>query len=597
VPADPGARAARRGAGDAATAALVYAGLAVALTWPLARGLAHDLPGDFGDPLLNCWILAWDASHLLRAVGGHAGALADYWNANIFYPHPLALAYSDHLTPQAMQILPVYALTHNPVLCYNLLFLSTFVLSGLGMFLFARELTGSRAAAFVAGLAYAFAPYRIGSTPHLQVLSSAWMPFALFGFRRFFETRRTRALAGGSAAWLAQNLSCSYYLIFFAPVLGLYVAWELSTRRLWTDARTIGRIAGAAIAVVGATIPFVLPYATLRGMGFAARSLGETNRFSANVYAYLTADPNASVWGGVMRGWPHLENALFPGVTIVALAAIAVVGAWRQSRPRGPAPRAETMLGWMLAAAACVLVAMIFGWTIRLPFLKITSPDRVLWLVAALAAAWLIAAPRARATTRAWIASPPGMLVTLTLFAGVMSFGPQINARGRLIEPVSLYAFFYRFVPGFDGLRVPARFGMIVALGLAALAGCGAATLDTLKHGRRLLVVASILIVVEFAAVPLPLNGNDTAYRQRGLAPLPERRRDGSRRAGGVSFRRDASRVRVARRDAVRGSRVRRALHVLFDAALAAAGEWLQRRRAGRVRVAGGEPRGRAAPA
>jgi hypothetical protein len=508
---------------DSAKAALGYAALAVALTWPLARGLAHDLPGDFGDPLLNCWILAWDASRFLRALAGHPGALAGYWNANIFYPHPLALAYSDHLMPQAIQILPVYALTHNPVLCYNLLFLSTFVLSGLGMYLLARELTGNRAAAFVAGLAFAFAPYRVGSMPHLQVLSSAWMAFALYGVRRFFVTRSPRALAGGSAAWLVQNLSCSYYLIFFSPLLAIYVAWELTTRRLWRDVQTLGRVAMAGAAVVVATIPFVVPYVALRRMGFAARSIGETDRFSANVYAYLTADPNASLWGGVMRAWPHVENALFPGVTIVALAAIAIVVAWREARPtaeKGYGPFSSA-LGWMFGAASAVFVAMIFGWTIRLPFLRMTSPARVLLFVAALLAAWLIASPRARATTRGWIASPPGALVLLTLFAIVMSFGPQIHAGDRLIEETSLYAFFYRFVPGFDGLRVPARYGMIVALGLAALAGCGAATIDTLKNGRRLLIVASILIVAEFAALPLPLNSNDTTYKQSGLAPLP----------------------------------------------------------------------------
>jgi len=509
---------------DSAKAALGYAALAVALTWPLARGLTHDLPGDFGDPLLNCWILAWDASRFLRTLAGHPSALAGYWNANIFHPHPLALAYSDHLTPQAIQILPVYALTHNPVLCYNLLFLSTFVLSGLGMYLLARELTGNRAAAFVAGLAFAFAPYRIGSTPHLQVLSSAWMAFALCGFRRFFDTRSPRALAGGSAAWLVQNLSCSYYLIFFSPVLALYVAWELTTRRLWRDAQTLGRVAMAAVAVVVATIPFVVPYVALRRMGFAARSIRETDRFSANVYAYLTADPNANLWGGVMRGWPHLEGALFPGITIVVLAGIAAVVAWREARPpseKGYGPFSYA-LGWLLTAAAGVFVAMIFGWTIRLPFLKITSPDRVLLIVAGLLAASLIASPRARATLRGWVASPPGILALLTLFAVVMSFGPQIYARTRLIEETSLYALFYRFVPGFDGLRVPARYGMIVALGLAALAGYGAAAIDAMKNGRRLLVVASILIVGEFAALPLPINGNDTTYKQSGLAPLPD---------------------------------------------------------------------------
>ena len=70
---------------------------------------------------------------------------ANFWNANIFHPEPLTLAYSEHLFAQAVQILPVYALTGNIILCYNLLFLSTFVLSGLGMFLFVRESPAARA--------------------------------------------------------------------------------------------------------------------------------------------------------------------------------------------------------------------------------------------------------------------------------------------------------------------------------------------------------------------------------------------------------------------------------------------------------------------
>ena len=153
--------------------------------------------------------MAWDATHLGRG----------WWSANIFAPHPLALAYSEHFLPQGLQALPVYWATNNPILGYNLVFLSTFVLSGLGMFLLARELTGSRSAGFVAGLAYAFSPFRIASIPHLQVLSSAWMPFVLYGLRRHFATGRLRPLAGAAAAWIAQNLSCGYYLLFFSPVV------------------------------------------------------------------------------------------------------------------------------------------------------------------------------------------------------------------------------------------------------------------------------------------------------------------------------------------------------------------------------------------
>src|SRR4029077_5655652 len=108
---------------------------------------------------------------------------------------------------------------------------------------------------------------------------------------------RTAALAGAVAAWIAQNLSCSYYLLFFSPVVALYIAWEMTVRNLWGSGSIVRRIA-LAIAIVGtATVPFVIPYLKLRRLGFMPRSLEETDRFGADVYAYLTADANLRVWG------------------------------------------------------------------------------------------------------------------------------------------------------------------------------------------------------------------------------------------------------------------------------------------------------------
>ena len=69
------------------------------------------------------WILAWGAEHLPRLLIG-AISWSEFWNANIFHPDPLALALSEHLFGQTLQILPVYWLTGNIILCYNLLFIS-----------------------------------------------------------------------------------------------------------------------------------------------------------------------------------------------------------------------------------------------------------------------------------------------------------------------------------------------------------------------------------------------------------------------------------------------------------------------------------------
>ena len=501
-------------ASSAGFAFFVYVALAIALTWPLVTGLTHDVPGDFGDPLYTSWVLAWDATHLGRG----------WWSANIFAPHPLSLAYSEHFLPQALQALPIYAATKNPILCYNLLFLSTFALSGLGMFLLGRELTGSPAAGLVAGLAFAFAPYRIASIPHLQVLSSAWMPFALFGLRRHFATGRLRPLAGAAAAWLVQNLSCGYYLLFFSPIVILYIAWELTRARLWTDKRALLRIGVAVAVVLAATAPFLLPYLELRQLGFSPRSLTETQRFSADVYAYFTADPNLRLWGPVAQAWPKSEGLLFPGLTIAVLAVFGVarggfvdVARRVQPRDRGAERVALQLAG---AALAGVVIALLLGWSIRLPGIKITSFSRALIVFAAAGAVALAASRHLRDATRRWLALPVGIFSAITIFAIVMSFGPDIHAKGRVVATTNLYAAFYTFVPGFDGVRAPARYGMIVALGLAALAALGVAAIDR-RHHARASVIAGALIVLEAITMPLPINQYSSDYRQTGLAPLP----------------------------------------------------------------------------
>jgi len=113
-------------------AAAAYLALTIVATWPLAGGLGRDVPADLGDPVFVMWALAWDCQQLLAILRGDFARLATFFDANIFHPLPLTLAYSEHFIAQAVQVLPVWVLTGNPILCYNLLYLSTFVLSGLG---------------------------------------------------------------------------------------------------------------------------------------------------------------------------------------------------------------------------------------------------------------------------------------------------------------------------------------------------------------------------------------------------------------------------------------------------------------------------------
>lgn len=503
------ARGARRvfvfSASSASSAFLVYVVLTLALTWPLARGLAHDVPSDFGDPLFTMWVMSWDATHLGPG----------WWNANIFHPHPLALAYSEHFLPQALQALPVYLVTANPILGYNVVFLSTFVLSGLGMFLFARDLTGRWESAMVAGLAYAFAPYRMASLPHLHVLSSAWLPFVLLGFRRYLASGRTAPLAGAVIAWVAQNLSSGYYIFFFSPAVVAYLAWEITVRHLWSNTRTLATIVAACAAVAAMTVPFMLPYLALRNRDFNPRAAREVDRFAADVYSYFTAAPNLRVWGERLRAWPKPESALFPGFTIAALAMVGCIRAWREAR----------FASWFTTAAVAimlVLLTLVFGWSIRLPVLKVTSLGRAMLAAAALVTLAFVGSRAVRAATRRWFEQPAAILSLLAVSAVALSLGTRITAKGRVVLETAPYALLYRFVPGFDALRVPSRFAMLVAFCLAGLVAIGIAAIGDERRRRIVALVAGILIAIEFVPAPFPINGNSTTYSRADLAPLPD---------------------------------------------------------------------------
>ena len=501
-------------------AAAAYLALAIVTTWPLVRGLARDVPSDLGDPVFVMWALAWDCQQLLAILHGDVARLATFFDANIFHPVPLTLAYSEHFIAQAVQILPVWALTGNPILCYNLLYLSTFVLSGLGAYLFVREISDNPRAAFVAGVLFAFAPYRFPQSSHLQVLSSQWMPFALYGFRRFFDSidpqtmrgGRWRPLLGAAVALIAQNLSCTYYLMFFAPFVIAYVVWEIWQRRLWSRVRLWMQLVTAAAIVGAVTVPFLVPYALVQEQLQIARSRGELSMYAADVYSYATAVSEQIVWGANARVFPKAEGDLFPGLVAVVLALIGVV-TWRRDANLNAPP--VTRLAWIALAVAAIhlfvagatLLYRRFVLDLGLFTMRVTNVDQLLLRALVLIALAAAISPGCRSRIAAFMRTRGFYLVAL-LAAMWLSLGLAPQTLGRPLNLSGPYQLLYAYVPGFDGLRVPARFNMIAVLMLAVLGGYGAAALSRWRWATPALVLMTTAFFAESLVRPFPINSS-----------------------------------------------------------------------------------------
>src|SRR5688572_8915385 len=169
-----------------APAALVYTVITAILGRHVLAQLGTTIANDPGDPLLTAAILHWNASHLPWSDA--------WWQFPIYHPTRDTLVFSEHLLGLSPIASPIAWITGSPLAAYNLTTLLMFPLCGTAMYALVRALTGSAAAAFLAGLAYAFAPYRISNLPHIQMLASFWAPLALLGLHRFVAP----AVAAGS---------------------------------------------------------------------------------------------------------------------------------------------------------------------------------------------------------------------------------------------------------------------------------------------------------------------------------------------------------------------------------------------------------------
>jgi hypothetical protein len=310
---------------EAALVVCAFACLTVIATLPLLFHLGRALPGDLGDPLFTSWVLGWDADRLLHGLQG-------FWDAPILFPSRHTMAFSEHMLGIAVFVAPIVWLTGNPILGYGVAFLLTDVLAGCGMYLLARQLTGRRDAAFLAGLMFAFSPLRALHVSHLQVLAWGWMPIALWSLHRFMATLKASRrvpvvwLAVFVAAFTIQALSNGYFLYYLAIASAFVVTGELARRSMSRAdrLRTIGFLAVAAACILACIAAVAAAYLSVRRQYGFVRPYDDWTIFSANVRSYVSAPLNARVWASWLRGDNFPERQLFPGLVILAASAAAL---------------------------------------------------------------------------------------------------------------------------------------------------------------------------------------------------------------------------------------------------------------------------------
>ena len=295
----------------------VFVVLAVLHTWPLALAPGTLSRNDNSDTVLHEWTLAWLAHQIVRDP-------LHLFDANIFYPDRLTLAYSDHLFIPGIFVAPLIWAGFSPVLVYNLLLMAGFTLTGWVMSLVIHRWTGSRMAGLISGSLVAFNSFTLTRFPQIQDQHLEFLPLALWALDRLMRVPSVRHAL--SLAWwfVLQALTSGYWLLFttVAMVAGAAARpweWTARTRRPFVPyAALAGVVAGVAL------LPFLVPYWTVSREQGLTRSLEEVNLYSAHISNYLSTASRLhyDAWSHTFYGYGG--DSLFPGVLALTLAAVAV---------------------------------------------------------------------------------------------------------------------------------------------------------------------------------------------------------------------------------------------------------------------------------
>jgi hypothetical protein len=424
---------------------------AVLSTYPLAARVQDSVvtwreeDTALADVLLTLWILDEGGRRLytdpLRVFEGNA-----------YHPMRHSLLYSESMLSAGALVAPVNALTGNPVLGYNLYYLTTVVLSLVGTFLVVREITGDPRAGLVGGWLFALCADRLWFGGFLPSLSVHWVPFVIYAWLRLLDAPGPRPALGLAAA-LVMHMHASAYHGLMLPVL--LVPWALALLVLgpW-PLRRWATVAAALVPGLGISLALFVPYLAVRD---------EFQRFPKG----MVGIQDRWYWGAFLDPVAYVRGVLS--------GPRALMG------PSSPAARA-------LGVAA-------------------TSPLPPLLLAAAgLAMAWrrpLVRRPRGEGAHVVALAA-------FTLAAMAVSLGSSVSIPGVVENAAPPFAYLH-LLPGFASMRVQRRFLLLAAFGTSALAGVATAVLLRRlrsRLGQAALVLGLLAVVVvdtRTLRAPLPL--------------------------------------------------------------------------------------------
>ncbi|NQU08780.1 MAG: hypothetical protein HQ583_09475, partial [Candidatus Abyssubacteria bacterium] len=260
---------------------------------------------------------------------------------------------------------------HGLILGYNLAIIFSFLVSGLGMYALAFDITRSRPAAFIAGIGFMLLPLRAMNVTTVNVLSTGWMPLYALFFSRTIRSPQARNILW-TAVFFAFTLHTSnvyaFFLVLFSPIFIL--ASLVADRKMVLNKRTALGLMFIAILCFLIILPnLIMIFITDISW---EQPVDQADFFSANLVGYFFPSDQQMVYNYLFSLLPPFSyyisgvpgHATFVSFTLIVMFIYGIVKSTKKE-----------ITPWLITFAAFFVLSLgsrlhVWSWDtgVRLPY-------------------------------------------------------------------------------------------------------------------------------------------------------------------------------------------------------------------------------------
>ncbi|MFL7791770.1 MAG: hypothetical protein AB8I69_06485, partial [Anaerolineae bacterium] len=231
----------------------------------------------------------------------------------------------------------------------------------IGMYALARYMTRSTAAAFIAGLVYAFWPYRLFEINHPNLVTTQWLPLFLLFLMRVVREEHKMQHACIAAVFLALTGYARWQLlVLVAMVAGAYGIYSLIFERRYWDKRVILALVIMGALALALMSPFLYPLVHAQlDREYPEDLFVETNFAKQTDLLAYVIPPHNHLLEGLFKGLVYTgayERAWYSNAYLgYAVIPLAIAGIWKARRKT-----------WLWAGLALIAWLLALGPALRL---------------------------------------------------------------------------------------------------------------------------------------------------------------------------------------------------------------------------------------